>query len=47
MCSVMKCERWINQHEMSMGQRKKIPIGFEPITSQKPGSTRTHGEQGH
>ena len=21
---------------MSMGQRKKIPIGFEPITSQKP-----------
>ena len=37
--SVMKCERWIIQHDTSVGQRKiyESPTGFEPMIS------RTHG----
>ena len=48
----MKCERWINQHGMSMGQRKnlsplqKLLLRIEAMTQQTQGMW-THGEQGH
>ena len=28
---ILCCKRWINQHYTSVGQRKKFPIGFEPM----------------
>ena len=32
---VMKCEKWIDQHDMTLGQRKKseFPTGIEPVIS--------------
>ena len=51
------CERWIDQHDTSVGQRKnESPTGIEPMISRTPGdhggcsihcATRTYGQQGH
>ena len=42
--SVMKCERWIDQHDTSVGQRKKSesPTGIEPMTSRAQGGCSIH-----
>ena len=45
--SVMKCEKWIDQHDTSVEQRKKkkseSPTGMEPITSRSHGAMCSGG----